>query len=116
MKKYRFSAEFIHEFFKEKNTIIRKSDGYRWHIQLNFWSIAIKDGRGFEGLTDENLAKFFDENNNFRYDEYDLVYIDYFAEFQKEELRKNGAKWFNDLTRNNKWNGTSEHWLRKVLD
>lgn len=85
-KKIRFNAKFIHDLFDEKNTIIRKSDGYKWHVVACQWNIQHKNG--WMPLNDENLSQFFDENNNFRFDEYDLVYIDYFKGFVKKELKQ----------------------------
>lgn len=94
-KKYRFSAKFIFDVFNGKNTIIRKSDGYKWHVNIGFYTIEYKGG--WCQLNDENLSQFFDENNNFRFDDYDLVYIDYFKEFCKSELKQHGKEWLDNM-------------------
>lgn len=94
-KKIRFNSKFIHDLFDEKNTIIRKSDGYKWHVVVCQWNIQHKNG--WMHLNDENLSQFFDENNNFRFDDYDLVYIDYFKEFCKSELKQHGKEWLDNM-------------------
>ena len=109
MKKDRFTCKFIHDFFSNKNTIIRKNDGYRWQIHLNFWNITTKDG--WEPLTEEYLAKFFDKDNNFLFEEYDLIYIDYFKEWQKEELRKHGKELIESLP----FGETKENILKQIM-
>ena len=105
----RFSAKFIFDFFGDKNTIIRKNDGYRWHVNISFWNL--EDKSGYKVLGDESLSMFFDHNNNFLGDVYDLIYIDYYKEWAKNELKTRGPELLNNLPISE----TSEQILKKVL-
>ena len=96
MKKRRFTTKFICDTFNGKNTIVRKSDGHKWTINTCSWVLNDENG-SFAMLGDESLAPFFDDDNNFRSDLYELTYIDHFKEFCKSELRKNGKKWLDDM-------------------
>lgn len=95
MKKERFSSKFIHDTFRGKNTITRKSDGHKWTINICFWNLT--DNTGFKMLNDESLEQFFDDNNNFRSDLYELTYVDHFKDFCRQELKANGKKWLEDM-------------------
>lgn len=96
MKKYRFTSKFIVDTFSGKNTIVRKSDNHRWTINLSTWVLLDESGR-FECLGDESLAQFFDDDNNFRSDLYELTYIDHFKEFCRSELKQHGKEWLDNM-------------------
>lgn len=106
---YRFSSKFIFDFFGNKNTIIRKSDGYRWYVNLSFGNL--EDKNGYKVLGDESLSMFFDQNNNFLNDVYDLTYIDHYKEWAKNELKTHAPKLLNNLP----FNENSEQILKKIL-
>lgn len=95
-RKPRFNNKFIIDFFKDKNTIVRKNDEHKWRVEISSYNIY-EDNHVGKCLGDESLAQFFDENNNFKYDEYDIFYHDYFKDFWMNELKTNGAKSLNSM-------------------
>lgn len=93
-----FSCSFINDFFRDYNTIVRKSDGFRWRVQLNFWNIVeIGGGRRILPLNDITLSMFFDDKGNFLHGDYELLDYDYFKDFVKHELESNGKEWLQRL-------------------
>lgn len=97
MKTYRFTGKFIVDTFKGKNTIVRKSDGHKWTINTCSWVLNDENGT-FTMLNDESLAQFFDDDNNFRSDLYELTYIDHFKEFCMSELKQHGKEWLDNMS------------------
>ena len=111
-KKHRFSCKFIIDFFTGNNVITRKSDGHWWRVDLSFWNLH-EDKKAFKVLGDESLAQFFDKNNNFKSDEYELSYCDFFKEYCVNELKQNAAKWIEDLAETD--TDKSEYYLKKLF-
>ena len=95
--KRHLSCKFILDFFSDKNTIVRKKDGYKWRICMASYNIYDDTNGTWKCLGDESLCQFFDKNNNFLYNEYDIFYHDYFKDYFKKELKENGAKLINGL-------------------
>lgn len=111
--KYRFSGKFLMDFFNGRNIITRKSDGYWWRVDLSNW--LLHDDKGYQFMTDEVLAQFFNEDNEFKFDEYELSYRDFFKEWQQKELRENGARLLNEIAESERFNDTTELVMRRII-